>query len=769
MRSSRGTRAWPLGLRLGNGGEEGSALVLALIWMVVFSILTGGLLASAASNQRMSQRLGENDDELLASDSGINTAVTHIRTDPTGELGKDPASPENCPLDQPLLSFDGDRALSGYDVQVFCVPLPESGNPVIDPSLPDYSALVLDDMVMAGAAATVRYEGDVHVNNRQNSDPPPGLPWFNLGEVGPLISVDDGNFEVADTLWNSGPGNPCGWYNGDPPNEKMEIVAEGTVTCGSGNYVPDPGWPEPFTWEPAQVAGFHRNVPQCASRIPAGDGIHFLLTFQPGFYDDGPGLAQLFDGSCPNTVFWFNPDWSNPDADLRGNYLFDLQGLTNGTLQVTDPTAQIVGGEPKDWVPGVSMPSFPGACMLEQDYDDAGVPSGDRAGVVFMFAGETNMAQDAGKLELCPQPSTTLNEVSIYQLKADYPSGGAGNDTGNVVGQSAFSDDDDFNNPGNAYYDDGAMASWSQTCTSFFGCYGLLQDRDLTISGLDASDIPQGELTSATVRVETPSAPNVLINSVTVDVTLGDGQVCNNAISRIHLLPGTDLETWDLVELCRDIPLIGESKLVSGSQLENASVHVIYNVNWAVGRNTTYGIDTDLIDIQASGPNPYYMRGQVDTDGCPVHEADNDHILPVCPVIAALQTDTTTEYEFAVHGSVYAPRGGVRAFAHFNYAPAYRRGVVAERLYAVKVQQAGIAGPPLISVPNPEALDRDVILLAFAKPSDGSGDWHLRLEVLAHFYDGDGSSLGEAVDIKYYKVCRLETEPSGSVLCPLQE
>ncbi|KAA0233468.1 MAG: hypothetical protein EDR02_13360 [Actinobacteria bacterium] len=745
--------------------EDGSALVLALIWMVVFSILTGGLLASAASNQRLSQRLSENDDELLAADSGINTAVTHIRTDLTGELGTYPASAENCPLDQPLLSFEEDQALSGYDVQVFCVPLDQSGVPVFDPSLPAYSALVLDDMVMAGAAATVRFQGDVHVNYRQNSDPPPGLPWLNFGDVGPLISVDDGDFEVADTLWNSGPGNPCGSYNGDPPNEKLEIVAEGTVTCGSGDYLADPNWPEPFTWEPAQVAAFKRTVPSCASRVPAGDGIHYLLTFQPGFYDDGPGLAQLFDGSCSNTIFWFGPDWSNPDPDLRGNYLFDLQGLTNGTLQITDPTAQIIGGEPQGWVPGVSMPSFPGACMLEGDYEDAGVPSADRAGVVFMFAGETNMSQDAGKLELCPQPSTTLNEVSVYQLKDDYPSGGAGLDSGTAVGRNASSSY--FSNAGNAYYDDGAVASWRQTCASLL-CVGLAQNRDLTVFQMDASDIPQGELTSATVRVETPSAPNVTINSVTVDVTLGDGQVCNNAVSRIHLLPGTDLETWDLVELCRDIPLIGESKLVSGSQLENASVHVIYNANWAVGRNTTFGIDTDLIDLQASGPSPY-MRGQVDTDGCPVHEADNDHILPVCPVIAALQTDTTTEYEFAVHGSVYVPRGGVRAFAHFNYAPAYRRGVVAERLYAVKVQQAGVAGPPLISVPNPEALDRDVILLAFARPSDGSGDWHLRLEVLAHFYDGDGSSLGEAVDIKYYKVCRLETEPSGTALCPIDE
>lgn len=790
----RGSGLLSARMQASNGGEKGSALVLALIWMVVFSVLTGALLASAASNQRMSQRLGENDDEMLAADGGINAGITHIRTDPTGLTGS--LADESCTTserqaEEPLLEFEGTDSLSGNDVEVWCYALDDSGQVIDDPSLPPYSVLALDYMTnFLQLGGTLRFQNDVHVNNQGN--------WLR-GFLGtePMMYVDDGSFTLADYGFDGSADDPCGYYDDRDP--LWDIIAEDGLTCDPALDQVDPNWARPFTWEPAEVTSYRRDVPSCASRVPAGDGVHYLLTFQPGFYTDGPALASLFDGSCPNTILWFSPDWTNPDPNLRGNYLFDLEGLANGTLQVVDPTTQIIAGEPKGWVPGVSVPSFPGACMLEDDYDLAGTPEADRSGVVWMFGGETNMFQWQGLIEMCPKPSATENEVSFYQLKNDYPSGGGGfesftySPTGNITGYKPPSIYGlpgwlqtflgligivfpDWQNVGNARYVEppdsgGPAASWESggwpnnlfcapvTITVLWWTWTLADSQctlDLVMENFQTTGLdPDDELASAMLGLDmwfqNVNFADPLFQ-ITATMTFDSLPPCVRTLNKANGAQSINLASCGVTTAGQldgmDMTVHWEKVRKTGSGVFDGTVPRVY-------------FDGAEVDVTTERD---YMRGQVDFGGCPVTQSDN---WLVCPLLGATKLEASTYVEFAIHGSVYAPAGAIRAFAGQSSGAIFRRGVVTNRLWAVKWYEPGLGDVPIISVPESETLDRDVILLAFARPSDGSGSWHLRTEVLAHFYDGGGSSPGEAVDIKYYKVCRLETEPSGSAICPL--
>lgn len=391
--------------RVRQSGDEGVALVLAIIFVLVCSVVVTAVVASTGTSIRGGVAIGQNRAVTYSLDSAVDGAVRQVRTGFATSQGVATGLGGLCD---------------------------------------DYQAPVTDN-----ARVTVSCQGEQGVYGQYDSGsvsptvnplnvPPTALQTYaNTGEPGIVLDAN-GDFRVHGTVeststiracTNSG-GNSCSSGSGSAglrvegyvrakqcigdiltygppyptqPGDPAAPLDPSLKQCPGGTASADPGYLPGFSSPPAGKA-----VPAC----PAG----FLVTFDPGTYTNASGLNALTGGACPNRILWFKP----------GKYFFQFPSATAEWV-LGDATVNVVGGTPFGWSPtSATRPSIPKAdsanpsrhaCTTEYD----ALPSGASAsslGVAFVFTGESrlNIAPAGGNIELCAQPSTTGQQIALYGM-----------------------------------------------------------------------------------------------------------------------------------------------------------------------------------------------------------------------------------------------------------------------------------------------------------------------------------------------------------------
>jgi hypothetical protein len=352
-----GLRARVTGVR--STGDQGSALALALVFMMVFGLYVGTVLEFATTGVRSAVAVSEEAVNTYAGGGALDAAINEI----SGSLavGVDPgtASP---PSASTCFTLPAMQLANPAPITVSCQPQPGSGAYVSGlESQPGQSVLALStdpsEGVILTGAAKVKTSGAVYANK--------------------VVDVPAGA-----TLTSS-----------DPIKAGDCSRALGSVSpvCTVASVPGDPGWPGPTAYPPVVTT-----LPACTDPGP-------VVTFAPGTYLSKSDLQPLFN--CAGKVVWFEP----------GVYYFDFRdGGTNGDRLVIDNGDVVVGGTPDGWTPGVTAP---GAVPLPT----AGPPAAsackfDAQGVDFVFGGDSRFEiQNNGRLQLCAEEFGTSQQHIVVR------------------------------------------------------------------------------------------------------------------------------------------------------------------------------------------------------------------------------------------------------------------------------------------------------------------------------------------------------------------
>lgn len=366
--------------------DAGASLVLALAFMIGTGVVTGGLLTYASTSLATAVTVRERAELTYATDGALKAAITA-----TANSTYDNAAGEWC-LNHGYLTVPGVTASSGANVNsgvngdavaVACAPAVGTGaassQVPINPANRPYQALLTTGTSDAEPGLGMQsnnvlwVHGGVKVNSSITSggSPCPASPQPPDGNCSELY--DDAGQVLASTSCDA-----------------MTIFSMPPFRCRTYARYPTPPYDQP---PPAPSALDYQVVPSC----PSGP----LVEFRPGYYDDGAALNHLFahcgHGSHAKT-FWFHP----------GTYSFDFRDASAAAhVWTIGNDARVVGGTPSGWAPGLTGPSFPGACVSPLE-------STSNGGVRFVFGGDSQLRISKAHVELCGQYSGSSPPIVLY-------------------------------------------------------------------------------------------------------------------------------------------------------------------------------------------------------------------------------------------------------------------------------------------------------------------------------------------------------------------
>lgn len=334
--------------------EDGSALVLALVFLSLFGVLIAAVLSFADASLRTTPAVRERITLRYGAEAAVESAIADVR----GSLSAGVAG-----WDTTCFSLPADALALPSSVAVRCTGAAGSGavsGGGAAPNRPAQSVLTLSahagEGVVQTSNATVVVAGDVYSRTR-----------------------------VANTAANAVT---------DVRGRVVAPVCAGTITalvddCGTapGALAADPAW-QPLAPDPPAYA----TVPPCTATG--------VVAFTPGTYTDAAALRAMTSGTsaCAGSVFWFRP----------GVYYFDFTDAGSHEWVVDDPNAVVVGGTPDGWDPASgTRPAVPlgTACARDQ------------AGVQLVLGGDSRLLVRNGGIELCAQPSATAQQIAVYGVR----------------------------------------------------------------------------------------------------------------------------------------------------------------------------------------------------------------------------------------------------------------------------------------------------------------------------------------------------------------
>lgn len=336
------------------GGEEGSALLMALIFATVFSLFVAAMISFVEVGLRASRTFGDLGRAAYATDGAVNAAINRFRTGGPCDSYTAPAGPDGLPL-------------HGRGVIVHCVDdnRPASGR----------ATKPRNTLLSLGAEGISTY---------------PGFEQRVLGDIFSNSTVSAGaTLVVQGTVAATGDCTPPGNIRTAPPT---------TLRCANTGGGADPvDGRDPDYVKATATVPVHRTVPAC----PAG----WLVALEPGYYDDAAALSSFTTttGSCTGKVVWLKP----------GNYYLDFTFRGGaGTWTIDDPAVDVVAGTPKGWDPAApARPALrlPGSCRTAAD-------AAPVEGVQLIAGGGTHLRITAGRVELCARPSASDQSIALYGI-----------------------------------------------------------------------------------------------------------------------------------------------------------------------------------------------------------------------------------------------------------------------------------------------------------------------------------------------------------------
>lgn len=388
-------------------GEQGSALILALVFLSLFGLAIAALLTFSDTGVRATLALAGQGKTVYSADGGVEAAINVLRLDQT--RGREGGA---CP-DLRLANTNS------VTVTVTCAPMPGSGvsSGSGSQNRPKRAILTLGTHAQEEGLEQLSNSGlRIHGGVFSNST------IVNTASAS-VLTIEGG----TDAYGN------CSVAGG---GAGTIVAIPGPLHCS--NIPPPPAAGDPDGLDPNYAAATstvptYRTAPSCAPAI---------IALEPGYYDDATALSNLTTGgSCKGRVVWFRPGVYYFDFDFRNS---------NAVWSIDDKDVNIVGGTPKGWDPlSATRPTvpFPEGCKTDAD------PS-PNPGVQFIFGSASRVEIEAGTVELCPQPSDTSQQIAVYGLK----SGSAAASSVTLV-PTAASSVVGFTNTQNAFAIDGVTSS----------------------------------------------------------------------------------------------------------------------------------------------------------------------------------------------------------------------------------------------------------------------------------------------------------------------
>ncbi|MEV7413847.1 hypothetical protein [Streptomyces sp. NPDC089919] len=340
--------------------EQGATLILALVFVVVFGLLTVSVLAFVGTGLKATVAYADQSRRAYSADGATQLAI------------------KNFSQGNPCTDYTA-PPVNGRQMTVHCDPLNASAG-ATRATQPQHALLSLGRTADDGLAVRtpgLRVQGGVFSHSKITTG-----PGASMTVSGDVSAVGDCSRAVSQTEL---PATQAPYAHGcaddTPPAPADEAVG------GDPDFTP-----------PATAVPVRRTVPAC----PAAGS--WLVKLAPGSYDDARALTRLTGGDCPHVVVWLQP----------GLYYFDFT-FTGGPAAwtVDDPTVSVVGGTPAGWHPGAATrPTVPapGGC-------DRTRPEG----VQVMMGGESRLQVDRGHAELCAPVTPDAQQVAVYGVQPPKP------------------------------------------------------------------------------------------------------------------------------------------------------------------------------------------------------------------------------------------------------------------------------------------------------------------------------------------------------------
>lgn len=345
------------------GDEQGATLILALAFVVVFTLVAVSVLSFVGTGLKAASAYADQGKRGYSADGATQLAIENFaQGNPCSDYTAPPINGRQMIVHcDPLKSSPATtRATQPQDALRSLGQAAEDGIDVTTRGLRVQGSVFSHSNITSGAGASMVVSGDVSaVGDCSRAVSQPQLPATQAP------------------------------YVHDCANDTPSAPADKAVGA------------DPDHTPPATAVPVRRTVPAC----PAPGS--WLVRLQPGHYDDARALTRLTGGDCPNVVVWLQP----------GVYYFDFDFTFAGAAAVwtvDDPTVSVVGGTPAGWDPRApTRPAVP---------DPGGCATTRPEGVEVMMGGGSRFQVDRGHVELCAPVTPDAQQVAVYGVQPPKPS-----------------------------------------------------------------------------------------------------------------------------------------------------------------------------------------------------------------------------------------------------------------------------------------------------------------------------------------------------------
>lgn len=636
--------------------EEGSALIMVLVFTMTMAIILGAVLTLVETSQKNTVALRGEATSTYAVDGAIQQAVNTMQRgkfinaeESAGCFGASDTS-EGADLNQTTISIPDPDGTGSIAVE--CSGTPGSG--VQSPEVPITSVNTPGNAILTLGSA--------------NTD---GL---NVESTYNLFS----RFDVGGPVFAHGPIKT----NGRSLAARGYVRARGacsdaskitpTPQCNYSGYDGglDPNYSLPSTAGSPSILTY-RTVPSttCSSMSQT-------VTFEPGYYDDAAALNAVTSRGC---TYWFKP----------GNYYFDFHNGDNSALAASSHEWKITDGR---LIGGTRMTSASllwallGYTVSNQDCRSP-LKSTTNAGVRFVFGGNSRLSVSGqGSAVICGTYSSSEPAIAVQGVKTGSETSQSANGlvaTGQSAVQSFVRD------PGNTAatawqgvtsQNDSITAKWAKTGNNSQTGY-------LELTGFAPSTaVPPGAvIDSATVRVRRSNAAAQSADAREVVLTIG-GNACT--------LPVPDTASASLVNADLNVLTACPAAFVQAlhvSGVPTTGTKLRYNVT--LTRAGTELLDHVTLDVTYRSP-AYRAQGTATGDTCnlsatyvPNYDGGSDTGCAGLNLRSSIGSIISGINNTAINGTVYTPVSAMAVRLDAFSSSGLRSGVITRSLY---LRAAGI-------------------------------------------------------------------------------
>ncbi|TCO45512.1 hypothetical protein EV646_108134 [Kribbella antiqua] len=627
-------------------GEDGAALVLALIIVTVVALGLSALLSLSDTSIRTTVGLRDQVSTTYSADGAMQAAVNNLRN-----------STYNHAAGQHCFGTTDTLQLSGFYGSDSAAVTCES-----DPKRILIHCPTLSDCNRPGNAILTL--GTNPAEDGVNITQPIGSTFRVHGNV-----FSNSNINVVKGALNT---NAAVWARSSCSGTIQSVPAP-SCNYGDSNELGD----DPNYVADATTAPVHRDLPTC-------NRPNSLVTFLPGTYDDANGLSTMMgnSSSCKNSTWWFTP----------GTYYFDFHNSgpaanpllpSAGDNVWTIDNGTLVGGTPVDSAGGIiakpPVPaSIPGSC--DNPINNVNFTTD---GVQFIFGGDSRLTVKAGEAELCGSIKENKVPVAVYGLKSGTETTTTWTGDAKSLKLNAVTAGSKFTNatPTTLATNDATVATWNSTKKN--------DSTVLTLKGFAPVDpIPAGSrLQSAEVKIRHRHTDITAADSFDVSLMTGSGPALTGSTTGRIGNPSLQTDTISL-DTARTGAL---ATAIYKGNYSDATIDLTTKLQ-NDPKNDAELIDSVQLELTFIPPALRGANGCV-TSGPYTGGGDS---AANCSMITATNTSGN---QFYVQGTTYAPKAALDITLNNAEEQVFRFGVISRALWVKETGSFSYTGV-VIEVPD---------------------------------------------------------------------